>query len=267
LVKLDIQFTKRCQILELKFAKNYWEKIIMEKDFFIKKGYQPNRINLTLDSPGGETYWDEQRLKTAEVFQHAVYSEALNWAKKNKVNRILDVGSGPPVKLEELKTQFGSGELEIWLMDQPSLSELIRKRWQHYKFIPADLETVSVDLPIKFDLIICADVIEHLVDPLNLLKFLYANLSTEGRIFLSTPERDLLRGEKCLNSPHPMHIREWNSQELRCLLNAAGFAVTAQKLLPPKRLFLGDIWASKLLDFLRVRHAMLHSCQMAILAK
>jgi len=39
----------------------------------------------------------------------------------------------------------------------------------------------------KFDCIICADVLEHLVDPLGLIRELYKHLNTEGRIIISLP--------------------------------------------------------------------------------
>jgi len=238
----------------------------MDNNFYIKEGYHPNTVNLTLDVSGEQTYWDDQRLKTAEVFQHAVYSEALRWAKAKKINRILDVGSGPPVKLEKLKYRIGD-EVQIWLIDQPSISSFIGSRWPGYKFIPSDLEFVDINFSEKFDLIICADVIEHLVNPLALLRFMYDTLSPNGRIFLSTPERDLLRGQECLSSPHPMHIREWNFQELQHFLTAAGFIVTDQLFIPPKKMFRGDIFVSKILGILGVRHPIFHSCQLAILGK
>lgn len=238
----------------------------MDNNYYIKDGYQPNTVNLTLDVSVERAYWDDQRLKTAEVFQHAVYYEALRWAKAKKIHRILDVGSGPPVKLEKLKYR-SLGVVQIWLMDQPSISTLIGSRWPEYKFIPADLERLDINLSEKFDIIICADVIEHLVNPLALIRFMYDTLSPNGRIFLSTPERDLLRGQECLSSPHPMHVREWNSQELQNFLTAAGFVVTDQLYIPPKRMFRGDIHVSKILGILGVRSPIFHACQLAILRK
>jgi 2-polyprenyl-3-methyl-5-hydroxy-6-metoxy-1,4-benzoquinol methylase len=68
-------------------------------------------------------------------------------------------------------------------------------------------------------------VIEHLVDPLKLLAHLKALLERASVALLSTPERDLTRGVEDMGPPlNPSHAREWNTAELRALLEAAGVA-------------------------------------------
>ena len=57
---------------------------------------------------------------------------------------------------------------------------------------------------------------------LNLIKNI-SNKSTE--IILSTPERDLKRGEECMGSNKPEHVREWNRSEFTALLEYFGFEI------------------------------------------
>ena len=64
------------------------------------------------------------------------------------------------------------------------------------------------------DLIICADVIEHVKDPLELLQQL-KHMKFE-LLFLSTPERGLVRGAVDYGPPdNDSHVREWNAAEFR----------------------------------------------------
>jgi hypothetical protein len=70
-------------------------------------------------------------------------------------------------------------------------------------------------------LVICSDVIEHLVNPTELLRFLY---DTAAVTLLSTPERDLSRGTDHWGPPqNEAHVREWNLAELHALLEDFGF--------------------------------------------
>jgi len=54
-------------------------------------------------------------------------------------------------------------------------------------FIPADLDSGLPPLPGKFDYILCADVLEHLREPLKLLRELLPYLTPEGRLLASLP--------------------------------------------------------------------------------
>jgi len=67
--------------------------------------------------------------------------------------------------------------------------------------------------------VIASDVIEHLIEPDQLLDALAR--SNAGNIILSTPARELLilRGDKPLGPPtNPHHFLEWTSEEFRTLV-------------------------------------------------
>lgn len=97
-----------------------------------------------------------------------------------------------------------------------------RKFFRFGKWIECDLETESISLIQENNekiAVICSDVIEHLVNPSNLLNQIHNLMDHAEFCILTTPERDLVRGESDLGPPENIHhIREWNMKELENLL-------------------------------------------------
>jgi len=96
-------------------------------------------------------------------------------------NRVLDIGCGAGEMLLELKRLGKASEVvgvDVVEMDQRSKLD---------DFINGDIE--AMDLPYKehFDVIICADLLEHLVDPWGALRKIKGYLKQDGRIILSIP--------------------------------------------------------------------------------
>jgi 2-polyprenyl-3-methyl-5-hydroxy-6-metoxy-1,4-benzoquinol methylase len=140
-----------------------------------------------------------------------------------------DVGAGYPAKLPLL------GDVkEITLVDQSTLAPLVARDIPHVAFVPDDLENPTKLRERKFDLVICADVLEHLMDPDPCLQFI--KNSTARFAVLSTPERDVVRGVDCMTSPKAEHVREWNADESRRYVESSGFDVIDQLLMPQGRL-------------------------------
>jgi hypothetical protein len=81
---------------------------------------------------------------------------------------------------------------------------------------------------LSADLLICADVIEHIKDPDNLLKFITrANVKI---ILLSTPERTAVAGKYDFGPPeNPAHYREWNLEEFKNYI-ARDFSIQEQRI-------------------------------------
>jgi hypothetical protein len=89
--------------------------------------------------------------------------------------------------------------------------------------------------------VICADVIEHLGDPDALIGYLTRRVSGGGRILISTPERNRLRGSNCRICPNPAHVREWSFAELASYLQSRGLQVHEHFLQYPVRLGLNRV--------------------------
>ncbi|MHC4498731.1 MAG: glycosyltransferase, partial [Planctomycetota bacterium] len=101
-----------------------------------------------------------------------------------------------------------------------------KKEHDFGKWFAEDIEYPSLSLDKKFDLIISADVIEHLVNPNKLLDYIHLHSHPETLVILSTPERDVTRGEESLGPPtNPAHVREWNISEFRKYISSCGFSV------------------------------------------
>lgn len=199
--------------------------------YCIRQDYQPNLVQATFDASGDPSYWNAERLKSATAYQYDVYKMAASMVTARKAATLLDVGSGPPLKLRELMPPG----VDIHLVDQPNTARHAAELLPSAKFLAANLEGDCPEIGIVFDLILCADVIEHLADPDPCLNFMRRHLSPHGLLLISTPERNALRGAHCIHSPHPMHVREWAMDEFRRYLDSRGLEVIDHLLLPQQR--------------------------------
>jgi Methyltransferase domain len=153
--------------------------------YCIKDGYTPRLRN---------RFFDDTPL--TDEWQKEVYLKAREIADQNALRSVLDVGTGSAFKLLQY-----FGHLETLGMDLPRTVAWLRKKYPHRNW------TDRFEPRTGFDLLICADVIEHIPDPDQVL-----NLIEQCRprfAVISTPDRTLLtRG---LNGPpgNKAHVREW----------------------------------------------------------
>lgn len=186
-------------------------------DFCIKHGY--------VENPGPVYFLDDVTTDRGIVFQPDVYTFAGYLASLIgdvfAENHIVDVGCGWGDKLIALAKR----DIKLTGIDYgANIAHCITTYGDIAQWLEHDLED-RIDLAaLRPDVIVCSDVIEHLVDPTNLLASLKA--SDANAIVLSTPERDLQYGyDHNGPSQNLCHIREWNGAELRALLERAGLTV------------------------------------------
>lgn len=227
--------------------------------YSIRKDYRENLIQATYDPSGDPAYWNEDRLKSAASYQWDVYEIAVQLMRERGLKSLLDVGSGPPVKLQALIPD----EVDVCLVDQPNTARYAKTLLPMAQFFSANLENDFPDIGRTFDLVVCADVIEHLVAPDLCLDFIRRHMTPNGLLLISTPERDALRGRQCTHCPHPMHVREWNFREFGCYLASRGFKVADQRLLPQQRTAPARKMFGRLLGALGLPPRW-YSCQLAI---
>ena len=193
------------------------------KNYCIKSNYKVvNNINKTFDENRTSNYWTE-REKTARVFQWHVYEYASRFCGPN--TSVIDVGCGTAFKLVNI---IGRITPHIVGIDQSAPIESCNNKYSTGAFYSDNFESPSLDyldLLKRPDIIICSDVIEHIVDPDILLDFIKVLAAESTRIIFSTPDRDRLRGTNCTESLKPEHVREWNFEELSCYLENSNFRV------------------------------------------
>ncbi len=231
-------------------------------DYFIDvAGYQCNP-ETSFDSSESREYWTDERIAQSLEFQYDVYALAAQLAAETSASRVLDLGCGAPGKLG-LFFSPNSPE-EIALVDQPNTRELAARILPDARFIDADLnqEVPAIDGQ-RFDLVICADVIEHLGRPDALLASVRNNLAPDGLAVISTPNRDVRRGPGNLRPNNRAHVREWNMVEFRRLLESAGLAVQRHEATPIRRVYGWRDIARRHLGLFK-RHPMISGGQVAV---
>lgn len=155
------------------------------------------------------------------VWQPDVYPETATVARRLGARTIVDVGCGTAAKLVALHPEF-----EIVGIDYGPNIEACRARYDVGTWIDLDLDQASALGLTVFEeaVIVCADVIEHLVRPERLLRLLRTAIDGGARaLLLSTPERELYNKAGHLGPPpNTAHVREWTIDELERFLASEG---------------------------------------------
>ncbi|SFZ85942.1 Methyltransferase domain-containing protein [Devosia enhydra] len=152
-------------------------------------------------------YFDD--IQNEDEFQNEVYDKAKSLLIELGGNSVIDIGCGSGFKLLKFFSDFQTIGIDL----PPTVNKLIEmhpeRDWRSYSFKERPA--------LKCDVLICADVIEHIPDPTDLISFI---LSIEFKTaVISTPERDLVYGRPHNGPPNNYaHCREWNMHELTIFL-------------------------------------------------
>lgn len=194
--------------------------------FYLPTNYRSNPIPMRDGAP----YWTPRRVRMSYRYQYHVYRLAAQIAKRKGLKRIADVGCGPGTKL----FHFFPPPFEIHGFDLQEAIEICRSRPMHGTFDVLDLAELNPGEKSHgiFDLVICADVVEHLENP----RVLFAYLKTLGNhdtvYVVSTPDRDRLHGRGALSPTNPEHVREWTASEFSEFVHSMGFSIIEQRFYP-----------------------------------
>jgi len=210
------------------------------KNYFIKIGYKINEINLTNDEVNNTNYWNRKRNIAAEVYQYPVYKFLSEYIQKNNSSEVIDIGCGVGRKLEYVHGR--NPNVKIIGIDQEDPIDYCRTAYSFGEWFTDDFEKPCTSKDIRSKLIVCSDVIEHLINPDLLLDYIKSKLAINGTVILSTPERDSLRGVNCNYSPNIHHIREWSFEEFERYLESKGFEIVEHFLQYPIKFKLNMIF-------------------------
>jgi len=164
------------------------------------------------------------------TWQPDVHPHATCLARELGRDVIIDIGCGRAGKLALL--QHDQQEWHYIGVDYGPNIEWCRTNHAFGDWIEGDLETcAALAIPsaqLHRAVIICSDVLEHLVHP-DIAMRMMLTLATTGDnapVVLSTPARECRAGADCLGQPrNPAHVREWTSSEFQSFVSANGFAI------------------------------------------
>jgi len=179
----------------LRFLSGVFRSIYQASRYGIKRGYIHRQHVILHDDRG-----------YGEEFQKEVYQKANELMIQFGWNSIIDLGCGSGYKLVKYLGDFNTLGVDI----DPVLS-LAKKNFPNSKWLFAHEFYLK---PHTADLVLCADVIEHVEHPEVFLNSLFA-IPNWKCIMISTPERNIKRGMFHYGPPpNPGHWREWSKKEL-----------------------------------------------------
>src|SRR5581483_9187298 len=186
--------------------------------------------------------------------RHSSHSVIVALLGEGKGQRLLDVGAAQGDMAQVLTTH---GYEVTALEGDPTLAEMARRKC--HKVIVADLDYSLPNLEGPFDVVLCADVLEHLKNQLRVLVDLRHQLKPEGVAVVSVPNAAHLwvRLQLCLGRfdyaergvLDRTHLRFFTLSSFRRLLREAGLTVLKLTTTPaPLPLVVPERYHGRMLD-------------------
>jgi GT2 family glycosyltransferase/SAM-dependent methyltransferase len=160
-------------------------------------------------------YFDDTR--TDVIWQPTVYRDVAGLARHLGATRIVDFGCGSGAKLAAL-----AGEFETVGLDYGANIRRCHEAYPHLEWIDVDFDEYP---PFRLadpsgSVLVCADVLEHLVRPERLVETIRVALDGGAlAAVFTTPDRTFYYKSGHTGPPHnPSHVREWTSFEFEQFL-------------------------------------------------
>lgn len=167
------------------------------ENYFIHDGYQHR---------GEYLYYDDRT--NSEGWQDEVYRFAREVADEKGLKSVVDIGCGSGYKLLKYFKDFDTLGLDVVETFEALQRRYPSRRWGINDFAQ----------PVAAQVVISADVIEHLLNPDKLLEYIVSIRPTI--VVLSTPDRNLMRMGSHNGPPcNPNHIREWGMAEFHAYVS------------------------------------------------
>jgi len=212
--------SKRFHNLDTKIA-----SLISSKKYFVsipparKVSYEEDYHNIAIDPDGKKRFLLKEKKFFFKKNKHVI-----NFLKKSKPGKIIDVGCGLGWFLSSINSSWDKYGIDV--------SEFAVKNASKYcKAEKIDLEKflITNKYKSKFDYVIFSHVIEHLKNPVFVLKNLKKLLKKNGTLLLETPDFDspayrLFKNKfRLLNDP--THISLFTLDSMTRALRDNGFVI------------------------------------------
>lgn len=195
----------------------------------IRSDFRPRQIANTR-SENNPDYWNEERIAFSSLYSYATYKTVSHIIRENpSIKRMIDLGCGPGKKLASLVHPLG---VDITGVDQERPVQLCKQLHNFGHFIVDDLEKgiPSHDVTGKFDLVMSAGVIEHLLDPDKIIEYIRAISHKNTWVVIATADRDIIQGRESLETSNIEHVWEWTIREFVAYLQSHDLKVVEQRL-------------------------------------
>lgn len=159
------------------------------KTYFIKEGYTVRPNNM---------FYNDTNMK--DEWQKEVYEYAHKMFDAYSLKNVWDIGTGSGYKLIK-----SFGDVDTLGTDLTPTVDWLLKTYPDRKW------SDSFEVFPNYDMIICSDVIEHILDPDPLLDTIEA--AQPKLIVFSTPERMLFAKGHDGPPDNICHVREWTAEE------------------------------------------------------
>jgi len=170
------------------------------QNYFIHDGYRHRAESAYFDDTVNTDSW-----------QREVYRFAREVFDAENLTNVCDVGCGSAFKLLRYFNDCATIGFDV-----APTCQWLRKKYPGHSWIDLDFAKPPA---LQSDLVITADVIEHVQCPDDLLSFVQA-LRPQYVVF-STPDRNLLNAGTHDGPPlNPAHVREWNYAEFQAYIKS-----------------------------------------------
>ena len=166
-------------------------------------------------------YWELKR----KYFKRLLIGSGRSFTKNE---RALDIGCATGASLSVFSDL---GLLPYGVDINPFAIEASKKNVPNARLYTGDFKMHPIELN-DFSVVLMTDVLEHVEDPLELLKEVFESMSPDGCLILVTPDitsisRKVMRGKW----PHykPEHLFLFGERGIRKILSDAGFTVYATR--------------------------------------
>ncbi len=193
-------------------------------------------------------YWRTRDLPSADARsrQRAAYVQALMGERQS--GEVLDVGCGRGLVMSFLAGQgYNVGGCDL------ASEAIATMQNEGYEVFLFDIE--QDDLPQKYDVILCLEVLQQLFDPVAALEKLSRFLKDDGFLIVSVPNEfhlwsrlQIVRGKSHLGHFEESHLRLFNPHRARQMFEQAGLSIDKSipvSILPPTLRTLN--WAGKIM--------------------
>ena len=181
-------------------------------------------LSQTIKQSNFDLYWQTRDLEKADL-RSQQRSEIVYSLLSQKAGRLLDAGCGRGWNSAFFQQKgFNVEAFDI----SPEEVDLTRQRG-----IPAQILDLEQDrLEGEYDVILCLEVLQFVIDPLKVLLKLESALKPRGELILSLPNEfhilrriKILFGQPDLGGYNAPHIRFFSPKEIRRLIRSTGLEI------------------------------------------